>query len=40
MGLVTDALVDLLQKQLGTHCTLVWYDPERAYLDLAPSLTP
>lgn len=40
MGLVTDALVDLLRKQIGTHCTLVWYDPERAYLDLAPSLTP
>lgn len=40
MGLVTDALVDLLRKQIGTHCTLVWYDPERAYLDLAPSLMP
>ena len=40
MGLVTDALVDLLRKQIGTHCTLVWYDPERAYLDLASSLTP
>jgi len=26
MGLVTDALVDLLRKQIGTHCTLVWYD--------------
>jgi hypothetical protein len=40
MGLVPDALVELLRKQIGTHCALVWYYPERGYLDLAPSLRP
>ncbi|MFZ5915458.1 MAG: PglZ domain-containing protein [Chloroflexota bacterium] len=40
MGLVTDALVGLLWKQIEAHCTLVWYDPEHAYLDVARSLTP
>jgi hypothetical protein len=40
MSLVTDALVDLLQKQIEAHCTLVWYDPKREYLDVARSLIP
>jgi hypothetical protein len=40
MGLVTDTLLKLLQRQVGAHCTLVWYDPAHAYLDLASSLTP
>ena len=40
MGLVTDTLLKLLQRQIEAHRTLVWYDPEHAYLDLASSLTP
>jgi len=40
MGLVTETLFDLLRKQVETHCTVVWYDPEHAYLDLASWLTP
>lgn len=38
MGLVTEALIALLRKQVEAHGTVVWYDPEHAYLDLAPSL--
>ena len=40
MGLVTDTLLKLLRRQIEAHRTLVWCDPERAYLDLALSLTP
>ncbi len=40
MGLVTETLFDLLRRQLEAHCTLVWYDPEQAYRDVARSLTP
>ena len=40
MGLVTDALVELLRKQVETHSTVVWFDPEGTYLDVAHSLTP
>ena len=37
MGLVTETLLGLLRKQIKAHCTVVWYDPEHAYLDLASS---
>jgi len=40
MGLVTETLLDLLRKQLEAHCTVVWFDPENAYRDVARSLTP
>jgi len=40
MGLVAEALLDLLRRQIEAHGTLVWYDPERAYQDLAMSLVP
>jgi len=40
MGLVTETLFDLLRKQIDAHCTLVWYDREQAYRDVARSLTP
>jgi len=40
MGLVTEALLDLLRKQIEAHGTLVWYDPERAYSGVVLSLTP
>jgi hypothetical protein len=39
MGLVTDALVDLLQEQMNAHCTLVWYDPGQHYLEVTQSLS-
>lgn len=40
MALLTKALIDLLHKQVETHGTVVWFDPEKAYLDLARSLAP
>lgn len=40
MGLVTDTLLELLRKQIEAHGTVVWYDPERAYLNVARSLSP
>jgi len=40
MGLVTETLLDLLRKQINAHRTVVWYDPEGAYLDVARSLMP
>ena len=40
MAPVTETLLDLLCKQVETHCTVVWYGPEQAYLDLAQSLVP
>ena len=40
MGLVTDKLLDSLRKQIESHGTVVWYDPELAYLDLVSSLAP
>jgi len=39
MGLVTETLIALLYEQVKTHGTLVWYDPEGAYTDLAATLT-
>jgi len=40
MALVTETLLDALRRQIETHRTVVWYDPEQAYLDVARSLTP
>ncbi len=40
MPLVTETLLDLLRKQVETHGTVVWYDPEKVYLDPARSLAP
>jgi len=40
MGLVTETLIDLLRKQVEAQGTVVWFDPEHVYLDLAQSLTP
>lgn len=39
MGLVTEALIDLLRKQVEAHGTVVWFDPEQSYPDLVQSLT-
>lgn len=39
MGLVTEIIIALLREQVRTHGTLVWYDPEGAYTDLAAALT-
>ena len=39
MSLVTDTLLYLVRKQVQAHGTVVWYDPEKAYLTLAKSLT-
>jgi len=40
MPLVTEALLNLLYKQVEDHGTVVWFDPERWYLDLARTLEP
>ena len=40
MALVTETLLNLLRKQVETRGTVVWFDPEEAYLELARSLTP
>ena len=40
MALVTETLLALIRKQVETHSTAVWFDPDKAYLDLAQSLTP
>lgn len=38
MALVTEALLALIRKQVEMHNTAVWYDPDRAYLNLTQSL--
>ena len=38
MPLVTKTLLDLVREQIKAHGTVVWYDPEKAYLALAQSL--
>ena len=40
MPLVTKALLNLLRKQVEDHSTVVWFDPEKSYLDLARTLEP
>jgi len=40
MELVTEALLNLLRRQLESHCTLVWYDPKGVYRDMAQTLQP
>ena len=40
MASVARRLIELLKRQIETHCTAVWYDPEQAYRDVASSLTP
>jgi len=40
MPLVTEALLNLLRKQVEDHSTVVWFDPEKSYLDLARTLEP
>jgi len=40
MGFVTDTLIDLLRSQVEAHGTVVWYDPEKAYSEVAQSLSP
>ena len=40
MPLVTEALLNLLHKQVEDHGTVVWFDPQRWYLDLARTLEP
>lgn len=40
MALVTETLLNLLRKQVETHGAVVWFDPEKAYPELAWSLTP
>ncbi len=38
MGKVTQALVDLIAKQVRDHGIVVWYDPEKVYVQVAESL--
>jgi hypothetical protein len=38
LGRVTNHLVSLLKKQVYEHGIVVWYDPERAYANVARSL--
>lgn len=40
MTLVTGTLLNMLRKQVEAHGTVVWFDPEEAYLELARSLEP
>jgi len=40
MGFVADTLIDLLRSQVEAHGTVVWYDPEKAYSEVAQSLSP
>ncbi len=40
MPVVTSVIVDLIDTQVQAHGTVVWYDPEKAYLDLVRSLGP
>ena len=40
MALVTKALLNLLRKQVEDHSTVVWFDPEKSYLDLVRTLEP
>ena len=40
MGLVTNTLLDIIRKQIDTSGTVVWYDAEQDYQDVAQSLTP
>jgi len=40
MALATKALLNLLHKQVEDHGTVVWFDPEKSYLDLARTLEP
>jgi hypothetical protein len=39
VGRVTDHLLSLIQKQVEDRGIVVWYDPDRAYGDVAPSLS-
>jgi len=38
MALVTETLLELIRKRVDAHGTVVWYDPEQAYLELARTL--
>ena len=38
MALVTEALLNLLCRQIEARGTVVWFDPEQTYLELAQSL--
>lgn len=40
MSLVTETLLGLLAEQIKAYGTVVWYDPEKAYVSLVDSLTP
>jgi len=40
MALVTETLLDLIRRQIEAHSTVVWFDPEKSYLDLARTLEP
>jgi len=40
MPLATEALLNLLHKQVKDHSTVVWFDPEKSYLDLVRTLEP
>jgi hypothetical protein len=40
MPLVTETLLNLIGKQVEAHGTVVWFDPQRSYLELARSLEP
>ncbi|MBK8030407.1 MAG: PglZ domain-containing protein [Chloroflexi bacterium] len=40
MGIVTDKLIALVRAQVAKHGTVVWYDPDGAYADVAAALMP
>ncbi len=38
MAIVTQKLLDALSQQIKTHGTVVWYDPDKVYVDVADHL--
>ncbi len=39
MGIVTDYLIDLVQRQVDEHGTIIWFDPLVTYIELSKGLT-
>jgi hypothetical protein len=40
MPIVTQTLLNLIREQIHEYGTVVWYDPDRAYLEVARNLDP
>ena len=39
MGMVTDYLIEVIQRQVDDHGLVVWYDPDQHYTEVAHSLS-